>query len=252
MNLACMKCGQAIVAEDINLDRLLAKCRHCNTVFDFSAQLGRGEGTGAPEARTLQRRRAAVPLPPGLRVLDDETSAAGQPYRIGASRPTVLRIERRWFSASRHVFMLFFCIAWDAFLVFWYSHATKGGWLFVVFPIAHVAVGVGMTYSVLAGFLNRSIISVDGEGLSVRHGPLPWRGNRTIPRASLAQLFCEHVVSQSSDGTSNSYHLSAIVDGKKIRLLSNLAAPDQALYVEQRIEERLGIVDVAVGGEYAA
>jgi hypothetical protein len=67
----------------------------------------------------------------------------------------VLKIRRRWFSL-KYVPLAFFCVAWDAFLVFWYAMALgeKGApWIMVVFPIAHVAVGLGLTYSTLAGFL---------------------------------------------------------------------------------------------------
>ena len=45
------------------------------------------------------------------------------------------------------VFMLFFVIFWDSFLVFWYSNAVgapgEGGIniIMMVFPIAHVGVG---------------------------------------------------------------------------------------------------------------
>ena len=41
-------------------------------------------------------------------------------------------------------------------------------------------------------------------------------------------------------------------DGSTIELLKELPSPDQALFLEQRIEERLGIEDAPVGGEYRA
>src|SRR5947207_2675325 len=31
----CPRCGKLILADDVNLDRLLAKCRACNEVFRF-------------------------------------------------------------------------------------------------------------------------------------------------------------------------------------------------------------------------
>ena len=71
-----------------------------------------------------------------------------------------LIVSWRWWKAQ-FVFLLFFCIAWDAFLLFWYFGAPSGGGLiFKIFPIAHVAVGVGLSYYVLTGFVNHTTIAV--------------------------------------------------------------------------------------------
>jgi hypothetical protein len=96
--------------------------------------------------------------------------------------------------------------------------------------------------------VNSTRIAVEGGILTVRHGPLPWPGNRSLPVADLQQLFCEEVVGSKG---SRSYRLNAVLKtGKKLRLVTALKEPDQALYLEQLLETRLGIVDVAVAGEY--
>jgi len=85
-----------------------------------------------------------------------------------------LELSWRWFS-WKYLPLVFFCVAWDSFLCFWYSMAfsTSAPWIMIVFPIAHVAVGVGLTYYTLAGFLNRSQVILDRTSFSVTHGPLP-------------------------------------------------------------------------------
>ena len=50
-------------------------------------------------------------------------------------------------------------------------------------PIAHVAVGVGLTYYTLTRLMNRTRIEVSRDELTIRHGPLPWRGNMDAPPA---------------------------------------------------------------------
>lgn len=182
-------------------------------------------------------------MPAGISVEDD-----------GAS----LRLVRRWFSLKL-IPLLFFCIAWDAFLVFWYSLALapstsmNGGgvpWIMIVFPIAHVAVGVGLTYSTLAGFLNRTQVRLEPGRLSIRHGPLPWLGNQVLDSSELDQVFCRRRDSTGRHGTNVTYEVRAIMKGGKlIKLLSGLEDEDQALYLEQQIERRLGIADRAVPGE---
>ena len=161
------------------------------------------------------------------------------------------RIVRRWF-AVHFFFLLFFCIAWDSFLFFWYSMVGNAPWIFKVFPIAHVAVGVGLTYYTVAGFVNRTVIEAAMNQLRVWHGPIPWPGNCVIPTSDLEQLYCQMDVHHHSNnsGPGFSYRVNAILaGGKKIKLVSGLTDADQALFIEQQIEKRLGIADRTVGGE---
>ena len=206
---------------------MVAKCRHCNSLIDLK-QFVTHEDTGWDHSQ--------VPEPSGLRVDD---SGPG------------LRIVYRWFSFV-FIFMAFFCIAWDSFLVFWYSMALGGNiiWLMVVFPVAHVAIGVGMTYTTLAGFLNHTTVTVDGELLTIRHGPLPWWGNQTLYTDTLNQLYTQQKTSGTSEGTSFSYNLCALTkDGRKFVLISRLPEKDQTLFIEQRVEKHLGIEHRHVPGE---
>jgi len=227
MSLYCRTCGEPIPAEDVNIDLAIAKCRACDAVFCFGHRIGR---------EPADRKRAEVPMPKGIAV-----------EQWGND----LTITRRWFSPV-FVFLLFFCIAWDGFLVFWYSMAFSGGpWIMIVFPIAHVAVGVGLTYYTVAGFLNRSVIKVSGGVLTVRHAPLPWPGTHTLNASDLAQAYCtEHFTQGRNSSGSTSYRVNAMLaDGRKIKLLDGLTESDQALFIEQQLESHLGIPDSPVRGE---
>ncbi len=37
----------------------------------------------------------------------------------------------------------------------------------ILFPLLHVGIGAGLTYYTLAGFLNRTIVEVSHEGLTI-------------------------------------------------------------------------------------
>jgi hypothetical protein len=120
----------------------------------------------------------------------------------------------------------------------------------IVFPMAHVTVGLGLTYYMFAGFLNSTIIMMNHQFLIITHTPLPWFGNRRVESAQLAQLYTEQVTMQSRNSSSSSYQLSGILrNNRKVKLLSGLPSQDVALFVEQSIEEYLRIADEPVAGE---
>jgi hypothetical protein len=98
----CPKCQALIPAEDVNLETLWAKCRNCDEVFSFAES--------APAAAPPRKRRLPAGQPEGFRVEE-----------LGQTQ----RITRRWFMPQAW-FLIFFCLAWDSFLVFWYSMAFAG------------------------------------------------------------------------------------------------------------------------------
>jgi hypothetical protein len=160
-----------------------------------------------------------------------------------------IELSWRWFS-WKYLPLAFFCIAWDGFLCFWYSIAFSTGapWIMIVFPIAHLAVGVGLTYSTLAGFLNRSYVVIDKDTFSVSHAPLPWLGNLRVPVTQVKQLYCKQKAGKQNSGPT--YQLSVILeDGRKKDLLSHLDSPEIGFYMEHQIENWLDITDQAVRGE---
>lgn len=247
MKIDCPECGARVLAEDLELTSKMAKCRACNAVFSFAEAALSTPSTQGELARTQTR----APQPEGITVRE-ESEGSGEPgYRDAPGAGPSITLVRRWFT-PQVVFLLFFCIGWDSFLFFWYASAFKGSGpfslLMVVFPVAHVAVGVGLSYYTLAGFLNRTTFRLDHQAFSIRHAPLPWKGNRRIPRDEITQLFCEEVVTQGKNGPSSTYWLSAVLTGeRKLRLAS--MPLDQARFLEERLEEKLALPDVAVPGE---
>lgn len=158
----------------------------------------------------------------------------------------------RWFTPM-HLGMLIFCIAWDSFLIFWYSMALGGHGapcVMIIFPIGHVAVGVGLTYATLAGLFNHTRIELSASQMSITHAPLPWWGNRSIAASQIAQLYCER--GKSSRNGERRYVLSIVLrSGTKQKLLS-VNGLDEAKFLERTIEEFYHIVNKAVAGELRA
>lgn len=228
--LKCPNCGSIMRAEDWDAASGIIKCSYCKAL----ATLPRAEGENATSSAF--QARGEIPMPPGITVED---------------RGGGILITRRWFSPVVF-FLIPFCIAWDSFLVFWYSMAFKGPapWIMVVFPVAHVAVGVGLTYFCIATLLNRTFISAGQGLLSITHGPVPWRGRLVISEGDIDQLFCKMKTSNGSRGTSYSYEVWTVLrDGASRRLLDSGDSDDVALFIEQKLERALGIKDRAVPGE---
>jgi hypothetical protein len=162
-------------------------------------------------------------------------------------------IVRRWFQPAKHLMMLVFAIGWNAFLVFWYGVAFSGGgpWIMFVFPLVHVAVGLGVAYGALAGIMNRTTIRVTGDRLRIRHAPLPWLGNREVPVDELEQVYCTQKEHRGKNGVTFTYEVkTATKGGAGMTLLTGLPEAEQALYIEQTIEKALNIVDVAMPEEF--
>lgn len=179
---------------------------------------------------------------------------APRPDRVTETRDERgLVLTYRWFSFV-HLFMVAFCVFWMGFLVFWYSialsrHAGAADPM-IWFPLLHVAVGIGLTYSTIAGFVNRTEIVVGGGEVAVRHGPLPWPGGKTLPTPEITQLYREERSSTTRSGRSVRHELNVMTgDGRKVRLVARVPDPAMALYLEQAIERELGLADRHVPGE---
>ncbi len=208
MKVECPTCHAAVPAEDINIQAMTAVCRACNNVFSVAKLAEAGTPIGLPTRFTIT----------------DE----------GARR---LAVSWRWWRLQ-YVFLIFFCCAWDGFLVFWYSfalfaHGPSGvfGMLMILFPIIHVAVGVGLTYFVIAAMFNRTWIVCDGDTLAIRHGPVPWAGNRSLP---LHDLSHPRVETKFQSNSVPHYNVAAINNGRDIVLLKGLEE-GEARWISQQL-----------------
>lgn len=168
-----------------------------------------------------------------------------------------LRITWSWFQWAG-LFLIPFCIAWNAFLIGWYSiafsgHGPPGAMKFImlIFPIAHVAVGLALIYGCLVLLLNRTTVRITFGELSISHGPIPAPGNRTISVNDIDQLYVKHEHHKGKESTTHHYPLIArLKSGKEIKLLPRNSEVDVARAIEQLVENHLNIQDQVVPGEH--
>lgn len=229
MQIVCPDCKRDINADDVNLATGLARCRKCNSVFSAAAL------AGAP----VYGAKRPVELPPRF-----TTEYMGSDFII----------RYRWFSA-KYVVLLFFCLFWDGFLVVWYTMAMRGEMPLaaVLFPIIHVLAGVVITYLTVAGFVNHTELRVSRDLLTVRQGPLPFPGNKSVSAFDVVQFFVKEAVSYSKNGRHVTYQVwLEMKDSTQRPLLKNLDKHEQALFIEQEAEKFLNIADRLVAGEMRA
>jgi len=210
MQIQCPACRAKILADDVSLNTRMAKCRGCNNVFEF--------GSAVPAVE----EPLEAPRPAKFKVRET---------------PGEIEITWRWFTPA-HLFMAFFAAAWDSFLVFWYTMAFKTGapWIMKVFPIAHLAVGVGITYAVLLGFWNRTTVRASRDEISFRSGPLPCRRDRLYRAGDLRRVFVMEATPYNRGNSPAQWKLVGVGrDGGEIPLLGSLADETQARYLAQKL-----------------
>lgn len=167
-----------------------------------------------------------------------------------------LRIARRWFH-PRFISLTLFVIVWDGFLIFLYITTIRkllsgdpGAIQTLLFSFGHTVAGIVLTYYILGGYLNSTVIDLDFDSLTIKNGPLPSFGNMKIPSRTLRQLYVKEDGYIRSDGGIMTYAVHAILDDQKsIKLVGGLYNHEQAMYMEQEIEKVLHIEDMPVRGE---
>jgi hypothetical protein len=230
MAVECPNCHESVANENVNVQAAVAQCDACGDVFSI------GQPSAAPEPA-----RPEVSQPKRFEVTD-----TGNAWNL----------TFRWLNWQL-AFIGPFAIFWDGFLIFWYATALGGGKpsgfdiIAVLFPLIHVAVGVGITYYVIALLVNRTVVHLTVDQLQVRHGPLPWWGNKSFDPAHIKQLYCKREFwSSGNDNNMPRYSVNALfLDDTSDKLLSGLADPEKARFIERALEKALKIEDEPVSGE---
>jgi hypothetical protein len=233
MQLSCPTCDAALSAQDIDFDRALVTCPACDSVTDL-AQLG-GPAVRTRALTAPKRKLREVPRPDHYSIKDDGSS---------------LRIKFRWIwrtTAGGYVIVLI----WNCFVVLWYWNALRTGgpwiWLAILFTIPHGAIGLFLAYGTLAALLNRTVITVTSEFFIVRHGPVPWWGNRKLPTDELDRLYCDKdAESKEKKGGHCRYSVFAQTkEASTVELVNDLQERDQALFIVQEVERWLNKGDAS-------
>jgi hypothetical protein len=112
---------------------------------------------------------------------------------------------------------------------------------------------LGLAYVVAAQWLNTTSIVVGPDRITVRHRPVPCRGEKDLLIADILQLFAREEITKArdDDGSDTSNFQVRVItrDRTVVVLVPNLRNAEQARFIEQEIEHHLGIEDEAVPEE---
>lgn len=226
MDVTCPYCQAPIAQTAIDEARQIADCRSCGRLVDLLRHRG---APAAPRVRELGQ------LPPGMEMRRSWRGKRGE-------GEAGLEITRRWLRA-KHFPMLALGVAGAAGVALMWQHEVepRGLVIFATFFVTMYAVNL------IPMFVNTTRVRVaDGE-VDVRHGPLPsllFR-NQRVSTANLKQLYAAKWGSLYEVG-------AELHDGSRVGLVRPVINEEQALYIEQAIEQHLGIVDVPVDAELDA
>jgi hypothetical protein len=135
-----------------------------------------------------------------------------------------------------------FAVIWDTFMFFWYSQVLSKPnppLIMVFFPIGHVAVGIGLTYYVVAALVNKTDVVISSSGIRVVTGPAPWFGNKEVRVEDITDIMVRERWGNRGRKTYNVMYADR--SQKERKLVSWLPESDQAGYIAETIRDTLGL-----------
>ena len=192
MKLTCPNCGEAITAENINIQDKIAVCHACNTVFQFAL----------PDTTDNKPKRRKVHQPSKLTIHDDN--------HLHMSFHTNWRLEQNETFSGSIVLALVLSLAFFAVL-------NKEG--FSIFPLILGFISLVGYYSAAFTAFNKTHIEMNDHVLRIARRPLPGRpeSDTVIHLSDVESITTEETVISKQEGYDMPrYHVYAVrFDGSR-------------------------------------
>lgn len=204
----------------------MGHCTKCDLVFELAQAT----------TREIPQTFAAAPV---QALLPDGYTVTREPGRLEIIVP--------WNRLVGGIFAVF-SVVWFSFLAMWFTLGNGG--LVMLMLMFHVLAGVAIAYTAAANLINTTTITVTDRQLRVEHAPLPWTPTDPIPVSLLEQLYVAEHRQKTKNGVNITYDVIAkkgSADRPLVRGLDNVA---HARFLEQVIEQHLGIEDRRMPGEH--
>lgn len=227
--LSCPKCNHFISGNDINIEKTIAKCSQCQQVFGFE------HDSDSPKLKPT------LIIPDGIEVLKLKSE---------------LDLRLKWLdttSNSGRWFLTLFAGLWNIFVLpFAIGAVVTGNWGILLFLSAHLSVGLGLLWHLGSLYFNRTSISITKRRIKIRTLPFRqfiWK-DKEVDVDTIRQFYVSrYVQSTTNDNPNYAYALYAILNtGEKISLIRGMNRESQ-IYIEQEIENFLGIKNQRVPEE---
>lgn len=233
MSLTCKFCQSEITPEAVNEEKKLAVCESCNAAFSTA------EADVAPEQPAVDGAAADA-------ALDGDQNAPKKGPREKEPLPGYLAMElernelyiaQKWFKTIHLLFILALAIfiaalvAMQIYVMPLFATRSFKRFPFYIRLIRTVIILgiIGLAYLSLTKLLNSTQIAVDFGKIAIRYSPLYWPGARSVDYDILSDVLAK------KEG--KTFSLFAVFkDGRIYRFLERMQNPEQALYIEQEIE----------------
>ncbi len=237
VHLTCPSCGQPISSDQINIQKTLAVCSACHTVFNF------GESGAAPNPlRQLgevvsEWFRDAAPQP-----IDNDKikrRKVQQPNTITVNQVgSDLELALKW-SWRNWWWLLVIAGFWGAITLYLAVQGLLEG--DIIRLLLMLAISIPPLYIITALFRNSTYTRLTHNKLTVNSRPLPWSDHVELDMDEIERFSVEEDAwSDKGDPPSQrDYNLYAhLEDGSKVKVLEDLKR-DQAWFMAQELERAL-------------
>jgi hypothetical protein len=214
MNLRCVNCGEPIPAKNINIQKTLALCDHCETVFDFSENVASKFSTQKPKNRKIKQ-------PVDVLINEDnEQLDLRFKWSLKIVPPTINILMGLWFLVG-FIFPMLAVVNGNG--------ETLGiGLLLGAFP----------SYYFISLLLNRTQLGLNDTVLSTASKPLPWFDGKNI------NVDLINTVSYKQSKSFESYFdlTAQLHDGREINLIE-LIPYEHAVFIAHEVNAYLYALD---------
>lgn len=241
MNVKCPKCLTPIKAENMNLQTGTAVCANCHHLFHLEA--------GWEQEEKDVSYKKITQAPKGFSTVP---SLSGLEIQI-ATRVVSKGWWEFWFGFAFLILpSIFVVVASKA-----PSDDLAGNKIYFLYAFLSIffAVGIYMLWEGLSKILNTVSIKVDAAYLEVSSSPISWGKHKTrrYPVDEIEQIFVRQYSNKSqNDRPIYEYAVDFLSskEGKTAWILKGFSKPEQAWFLEQKLEKHLNLEDKHVIGEF--
>jgi len=215
----CPSCDSVIPADNLNINDKIGKCSSCDVVFPFEKNISDLVNSSKPKQK--------VAKPEGIDIYENRDE-----FELSLHSPTTLFDIFPLMMLFLSTFFL--SIAFFTKGVGWIWLATS--WVLFMFPI----------YNLFQLKDHRVFINFDDRFLYIKWRPNKWIKDKKIRKDEIEQIYIKNVGGQKAI-----FMISNGPDGQKhTSLINGMTDLAKARFLEQEMEQHLGIEDREVPGEW--
>ncbi len=194
------------------------------------------------EKKKLPRRKKEIYMPDGIDVLKLTNSME-------------LEVDWKKNLTKKSMFpLVMMTIFWNIVVfVIVIGMVSAGALTSLVFISLHALIGTGMLYYILSLLFNQTRIFISADKIEINHTPVfsIFHRNRTIQTKDISQFYVKRYVSGTVNGIPNyAYVLLCKTKSGQVHTLIKGLNHESLLFLEQEIENYIGIKDKITGDEF--